>query len=227
MSSNCTKAKIGNELKYTRGETMQEIELLTSDGWNIKGDYYESPATRAVILLPMLNHDRSSYAPLIPYLKGMFQIIAVDLRGHGKSTNKGMWQKFMDTEFQLMGQDVDAAVAFLKQKNVTEFYIIGASIGANTALNYGSKHAEVRKVLLLSPGLQYRGISVEAPAKEMKKPTLIIVSKGDEYSLGSCQQIYKFLKGEKELKTYDGNDHGTNLFSRKEVLEKIKIFLGK
>jgi len=67
------------------------VEYLTADGVKIVGDYW-APADMeqkapVVILLHMYQSDRSSWKPLVPALQeNGFAVLAIDLRGHGAST---------------------------------------------------------------------------------------------------------------------------------------------
>lgn len=89
------------------------------------------------------------------------------MRGHGKSVNQnGTFQSFTPNDFNKMKLDVKAAKQFLvtqKGINPKNIAIVGASIGANVALKYAAVDPSIKAVVLLSPGLHYKGV-----IKEMK-----------------------------------------------------------
>lgn len=231
----------------------QEVALETKDGWEIHGTYYPASTTRAVVLLPQLNRDRHSYEPLIQRLEGKMHILAIDLRGHGKSANKGTVATFAPGKpFTDMELDVEAAAVYLQEQGVQQLFLIGSSIGANTALNYGSRH-KVSGAVLLSPGLDYRGITTETGAKGWKpdsgtripgtenrnrkpgtgsglptagdrKPLLVLVGQGDGYSADSARRIAEWSGGELEI--YETDQHGTFLLADEAVLKRVEKFLG-
>jgi len=70
----------------------QRVTFTTQDGVKIVGDFYDAGAggdqkPAFVILLHMYMKDRTSWAPLIPELtRSRISVLAIDLRGHGEST---------------------------------------------------------------------------------------------------------------------------------------------
>lgn len=97
--------------------------------------------------------------------QGGFSVIAIDLRGHGAS--EGNWRSFSPREFNAVVLDVKAAKDYLISRGVKpgRMGIVGASIGANIALRYAAEDGEIKTVVLLSPGLNYRGVAIEEAAK--------------------------------------------------------------
>jgi alpha-beta hydrolase superfamily lysophospholipase len=198
--------------------------LKTADGKDISYNYVEANSEKAVILIHQFRRDKSSYEDFAKKLKeNGFSSIAIDLRGHGKSSGK--WQDFSDDDFRAMKNDVLAAKKFLEEKNKTKIFIVGASIGANTALNFAAENQEIRGIVLLSPGIEYHGINVEDSILKNKVPVYIFAGKGDFYALESSQKIYAGLKSKKELKIFDGNSHGTDMFNGTEMEKLILNWL--
>lgn len=70
----------------------ERVSFTTKDGVRIVGDFYDASQPEAskppfVILLHMYQKDRTSWAPLIEELvKDNISVLAIDLRGHGEST---------------------------------------------------------------------------------------------------------------------------------------------
>jgi pimeloyl-ACP methyl ester carboxylesterase len=145
-----------------------------------------------------------------------YQVIAIDLRGHGESTKKGdktlNYQRFSDQEHQASINDVNSSIAFLRSKGASSFAIIGASIGANLALVYAAEEAGTKTVILLSPGLEYRGVKTETPASGFNRPLLLVASDDDTYSAETVQKLAE-LSAKAELKMLSGAGHGTDMFS--------------
>ncbi len=201
--------------------TKERVTLTTTDDVTIVGTYTDGSSSKAVILLHQLNHDKSSWNLFSEVLNARgYAVLAIDLRGHGES--QGSWQSFTDKGFQAMTKDVDAAAAFLNQRGQPVVAVLGASIGANTALRYASDHKTL--VVLFSPGLSYHGIDVNnvtTPA-----PVLTIVADGDSYSLDSSREIdANNLFGKHELLVVPGRAHGTYLLDDENVRAKILKFL--
>ena len=67
--------------------------------------------------------------------------------------------------------DLETAADFLikeRKAAADKISFVGASIGANLSLQYISEHPEFKTAVLLSPGLDYRGVKTEPLAKILK-----------------------------------------------------------
>jgi len=207
----------------------QRVTFTTEDGVLIVGDYIESGSKNAVLLLHMLPSDRRSWFPIEEDLWRLgYQVLAIDLRGHGESTRQGTktldYKKFSDEQHQQSIKDVEAAINFLKEKSAKNFAVIGASIGANLALTYGIGDSSVKTAILLSPGLDYRGVGTEKPAANFDNPLLIVASDDDDYSLESSRRLAE-IASNAELKTLRNVGHGTQMFSSAELKPLILDWL--
>ena len=211
-------------LSNTQESTMNDITLKTQDGMLLKATHAEAVSETGIILLHQLNQDRHSYDALLPLLKN-YNTIAIDLRGHGES--QGDWNSFGDEDFRAMELDVDAAKEQLKATGSTKFIVIGASIGANTAINYGANNEDVIGVIPLSPGLEYKGINTEHHITAYKNNLLIIVSEEDSYSYESSQLLHDASPAQKELKVYKDSGHGTNMFPTTDLKEYLVSWIDK
>jgi len=201
----------------TQKETTQGF-LTTSDGYKISYKLLEKEGENDYLLLHQLNLDHTSYQILEKEQLGTS--LAITFRGHGKS--QGKWQEFDENDFNNMQLDAKAGLDKLgKQGGVI---IIGASIGANTALNLANTDFRISKVILLSPGISYRGIDATKSAEQITKPVLIIVSEEDTYSLESSQELKKMITNS-ELLILENSGHGTNMLTNQKTIQKIKEFV--
>lgn len=194
----------------------KEVSLKTEDNFEIKADYFNSNSDKSLILihqLSMTKHSWKSFAQKAQE-KG-YNVLAIDLRGHGVS--QGDWEEFNDIDFINMMLDVKAAHSLLREKHPdTKVAVIGASIGANLAIQYLTRF-NISTAIALSPGINYRGLDVSKDINKIDKNLLILVGKGDAYAYDSSQQIAKNNKV--ELKVYETSEHGTNLLNNR--LEKV------
>lgn len=204
--TSCANEEIVEEKKDSI--LIEDVNLKTSDNVNIAATYYKSDSNEGIILLHMLNKDKSSWSEFAKKLQTKYKVLAIDLRGHGNSDLN--WKSFSDKDFNNMLLDIDAANDFLKMEGANKIAIIGASIGANLALNYGTEN-DVSTAILLSPGLEYRGIKTEDAITKFNNPILIVTSKKDSYSYDSSNKLYPLAVGKKELKIYEGERHGTDM----------------
>lgn len=174
-----------------------------------------------MILLHQFNANKESWKTVIPELEKLnFNIVAIDLRGHGESIKEKKLFSFDEKDFQHMEWDVKAVKAHF---HLSHFFLIGSSIGANTALNYAAKNRDVKGIVLLSPGTEYKGISIsKSPEKLGKNQHLLIyTSKDDSYSHESSKVIFdKFSSPNKKLEVLDRAGHGVFMLIAKPNLNK-------
>lgn len=218
--------------------TSEKITFKTTDGVIIVSDWTTlSNAKKAVLLLHMMPQTRGSWAPLSKALNTAgFATLAIDLRGHGESTaqngKKLDYKKFTDKDHQLSRLDVDAALNFLKGKGFNEDSIglAGASIGSNLALDAMYRYSGITRGVILSPGLDYRGVLTK-PAINGLSPNQkawLIAADEDEFSAESCKRLHDIRKDSSTLTIFDGIEHGTDLFaSEPDLVSDIVKFLGQ
>lgn len=211
-----------------------KISFETSDRVTIAGDWLvPEGAKRVVLLLHMMPATRVSWLPLSRALnEAGFATLAIDLRGHGESTAGGLnYQNFSDAEHQASRLDVDAAVNFLKSKGFNEenISLAGASIGANLSLDALYRYKGSTRAVLLSPGLDYRGVKTELLMKGLNanQKVWIVAAEGDTYSADSSLKLQELQKETATVTIFGGAAHGTNLFEPEPTLiTDIVKFLG-
>ncbi len=206
------------------------VSLTTSDGLRLHAVYWAGKdGGMGVVLVHMASRSSEDWRRLAERLANNgVHAIAVDLRGHGKSTTNSAGQPLtydaLTTEdFQAMVADVGAAVRFLRDEttaNPDKILLLGASLGANLAIQYAAGDAKIANVMLLSPGLEYKGVTSEnAVERYGDRPLFIAVSKEDRFAAKSALVLDALAKGKKYLKIYSGAGHGTKMLSREPSLE--------
>ena len=214
--------------------------LIAKDGVKIAADFYniENPAYWCV-LIHMMPATKESWRDLAAELqKNNYESLAIDLRGHGESdAGPNGYLNFSDKEHQKSILDLEAAVDYLiKERGATpdKIILIGASIGANLALQYIKEHLEFKIAVLFSPGLNYKGIETEPMVKNLKseQKVFFISSKDDERSGGNNaemnQKLFDLTSAEvkKQIKIYETGGHGTDILKTyPELKDKIIEFL--
>ena len=225
-----TIIEINNNSIPQATSSMETVNFTTEDGVNIIADWFlPSEIQTAVLLLHMLPADKKSWTSLTEKLNTAgFATLAIDLRGHGESTKSDLglldYKKFTDAEHQASRLDVIAAVNFLKEKGFEKknIALIGASIGANLALDYLGRNEEIKTAVLLSPGLDYRGLVTQPIIGKLipNQSVFIAVSEEDSYSFNSSKILAQATKIKKELKLFKDAGHGTAMFSEEPQLEQ-------
>ncbi|MDH5405038.1 MAG: alpha/beta hydrolase [Candidatus Aminicenantes bacterium] len=222
-------------------DSSRDINLTTEDNVNLVGTYYaprkgDSPA---LLLVHGMNRTRLDWVGLARLLQANgYGVLTIDLRGHGDSMQQGdrliRWVSFSDEDFRRMLMDIASGIQFLKSRAEIDPYmigIVGTEMGANLALNYASQNRQIGAVVLISPGLNYRGVScVGAITSYRMRPVLLIASEEDVYSAFSANELYSLAQGIKDLKTYRNAGHGNRLLWKEEgaggmIMEWLKIHL--
>ena len=205
----------------------KELKFDAKDGWDIYGTAYYTDTkqpTTLIILVPMLGADRTSYDDLIvplheeiPYA----DIVAIDARGHGESTNLGTYSNFQTGDFRAMKNDIDAVVTYFgaARPSINKYYLVGASAGSSACIDYAEGHDAVSKVVMISPGIEYQGFDITEDAEGYLHELYLMAGEDDSYSATSASTIYNICPSDtKEKKIYDGiSAHGTNLFGATET----------
>lgn len=222
-------------------KTIKPIHLSfdTTDEMIIYGDYYYQPRpSPLLILLHMYGHNRTSWQKAIPYwhAKG-FEILAIDMRGHGKSKRKNgeimrytYPKKPEDNMFLNAWKDVEGALKYMrKYKNcyTEKTIIIGASIGCSVALHCAQKIPQIKGAVLLSPGTNYLMVDSLEHIKKFAPRKLLMVS--DKKEADACLKLIESGGYDKNIRLeYKNAGHGTFMLDSKwdkTIIRKIGDWL--
>lgn len=220
------------EFFFTQSPALQPViedglTVETADGLQLVGTFYAPVRTQiplpGVLLLHMLGGDRSDWDEfaLNLALKG-YTVFSVDMRGHGDSPGKRDFKKSKD-DLQRVWDYFTGRPEVDRDSTA----VIGASIGSNMALITAAKQPAIKTAVLLSPGLEYRGITTEdAIVAYGQRPILIVASQEDAYSASSSQRLEGLALGESRLILYQGGGHGMQmLVSEPELADIIFAWL--
>lgn len=231
--------------------SMEKIFLTTKDNVKIAADYrnvdilkYQQPIGW-LVLTHMMPATKESFQRLAEEFQNIgHESIAIDLRGHGESitrtntdytrtnTEKLDYRNFSDSEHQKSILDLEAGVDYLiKERKATpdKISFVGASIGANLSLQYISEHQEFKTAILLSPGLNYRGIKTELMVKNLKtgQKVFFVSARDDGDNAEENQKLYDSTPANiiKKIKIYETGGHGTDILKNQtELLNLITDF---
>jgi len=212
----------------------------TPDHVHIVGDYVlpENDIQSCVVLVHSMPTTRERFSLFQEALAlGNVATLAIDLRGHGDSVSVDGrdtpldYHDFSPEEHQQSILDVRGAVHYLCEmttKKISACALVGASIGANLALECASEEHTLPLVIALSPGMDYRGIRA-LPAIQTLDPTLqraiLVSSTKDAYSYESVQNLHQAAFAYSELIIREGNEHGTDILEDHECALKIARIL--
>ena len=213
---------------------MEKIHLTTSDGIDLSGLLWDVGATQSILLIHMMPATKESWQPLAELLsENGFNILAIDLRGHGESGG-GNYREFKPEQHYGYFQDQEAALSFLRERLPSSSILMsGASIGANMTVKYMAANHEVKKGFALSAGLDYYGVRAIDDTKKLSpdQKILFVGSRDDGRSSGQdcgamAEQLASESSGQAETIIYDEGGHGTDIWQKHpDLQQKIIEFL--
>lgn len=200
----------------------QDATLRTTDGIKLHARV-EKPAgaTKGVVLVHMLGRDATDLDYVGEKLaRAGLASVAPDLRGHGTSDKAGA--TLTDADYLAMVYDVRASVAWLRANGVQEVSCLGGSIGANLCLAVAAEDAAMVNVVMLSPGLNYKGITAPQALKGYgNRPLLLVASETDTASARAATLLEERALGQVHLELYPDAGHGTKMLNREASLESL------
>ncbi len=185
----------------------ETISFPTEDGGVVFADLY-GPGEKAVVLVHGGRFNKESWATQARALQAAgFEVLAIDLRGYGKSHGPGDKDP-MDAPLEL---DVLATVRYLHKAGAKSVSIVGGSMGGAAAgdASIDSRPGEIDRVVML-------GAAPNKPADKLKSPSLFIVARddtsGDGLRLPGIREQYEKAPQPKKLVVLDGSAHAQYLF---------------
>ena len=134
-----------------------------------------------------------------------YATIALDLRGHGKSIydtsfHKKNWIYFNTKTYQKFPNDVILTLKQIQEQekivNLNNMAIVGADIGANTAILVSKELKQKPKTLvLISPTTTFKGLYTPIALTELNMPILTMTSTKDLFSIQEQKKLAKFSQG--------------------------------
>lgn len=212
-------ALLGSSAACASAKSAKNVSLKVG-GESIGALYWAPPASAksapGVILLHMLGWRKEDWSALGDFLqKNGYAAIAVDLRDRGN----GGREKLV--------ADARAAYDFLrlqKEVDASRVAAIGGSIGANGALWFAATEPAIKAVVLLSPGLNYYGVTSEdAMTRFGARPVLLVASEDDDYSAATVRRLAQLAKGPHPLKVFDNAGHGTQMLGAGVGLDRLVL----
>ena len=140
------------------------VSFSTEDGGTIFADLY-GDGDRAVVLVHGGQFNKESWAKQARTLAAAkFRVLAIDLRGYGKSKGPGGSDP-MDAPLHL---DVLAAVRYLRQSGAKSVSVVGGSMGGAAAgdASIYSRPGEIDRLVFL-------GSAPNEPAEKLKSPACL------------------------------------------------------
>lgn len=171
----------------------------------------------AVVLVGMLGRPKEDWDGIAQRLAdGNITALAIELPGQVVPDDPKAFAAWAD--------DVRAAVEFLQARPETRpgaVGVVGASLGASLAAWAGAT-SSVRALVLVSPAMEYRGLRLEPPMRQLgARPLLMVASQQDPYAARTVRDLLKDAPPGREAQWSDVAAHGTLLLSREPDLVRL------
>ena len=157
---------------------MKEIILDTKDSEKIYANWYERGNSGVILICHgfLECKDSSTFRSISEEMAKNFDVLTIDMRGHGKSTGKY-------TYGSREALDVQAGLDFLKTR-YSKIVLMGFSLGASVCLQAAVKNKYVDGLILISPPVSFSKI-------RPKLWTLAAIKTGIE-NIGSGKKVWGF-----------------------------------
>jgi len=170
-----------------------DVEATAEDGFIVRGRYAHT-AVRTQAPVVVLVHDCfSSSAEFAGFdqflLDAGVSTLAIDLRGHGRSTLYNDGRELLAASFERdsttdvytqMDRDVSAAIRWLKDSGRVDpqgIFLYGNAFGASALGKALPRHSnEIRGCILVSPQFTYRGIELVKELTSVQGVPLLVLA---------------------------------------------------
>lgn len=146
-------------------------------------------------------------------------VMLIDLRGHGQSVYDTSfrirsWLYYTPKQFALYPEDITEILKYMgmNYRNIStvDYAIIGADVGANTAILAAEKMPNKPKCMaLISPSRNFKELYTPIALTELgAMPIMAAVSVRDNYFEKEAYALEKFAQGDYKVKTYPKGGSG-------------------
>ena len=219
---------LGTALAGIHAEEPQKVSFNASDGYWIHADYYgpmsDYTAGPIVMLLHDFERDRSAWQPLIaPLREAGFIVLALDLRGHGRSATSDTRELAAQRDRQLFHDiqlDLRGAYYWLAQQEGLDrarFAIVGAGIGASLALQYAAADRSVDTIVCISPQIEIPELDPVGDLGQIHGRSVLFVAAKDEQT--TCDTLTSHNNQTDKI-ICPGSVHGTDMLQNAPKITK-------
>ncbi len=222
FSTSLTVIAAGVSKKSAKADV--EVEYETKDGFILHSTLGFPKDKRAkyplVILLHSIGYSSKYWMDLpLDFKKAGFAVLAIDFRGHGSSIydanfRKKNWLYMSNKSFLKYPSDVNGYIDYIGEnyKNISTSHIVlvGADIGANTAILAADKmKIKPKAMVLISPTAKFKDLYTPiALANLVSTPAFTLVSSKDRYSTAQANYLKRFAQNEFTIKSYPNGGAG-------------------
>ncbi|MBW7866606.1 MAG: hypothetical protein GX580_13025 [Candidatus Hydrogenedens sp.] len=209
-----------------------ELVLTTANGVKVAATLHRPPAASTtggpppgLILAHRHGGDRQIWEGFAAFARGLgYLSVAVDLHGLGGETD--------DWRGELAALAAAKAALLEHGADPENLAVLGEELGASLALLYALDEPAMQAVVMLSPGLELRGIDAESAIRRLKDcPVLILSAQNDAYAASSAAALKAAAPVFAEAQSYSGAAQGADLFAANggamsQVTQWLKSVIG-
>lgn len=217
----------------------KEIKAIASDGFNISATLtYPKIKNKkefpTVVLLHSLGYSSKWWESLPNDLlaKG-YAVLAIDLRGHGKSVfnsklTKNSWKNMKNSGFAKYPDDILAIIAQVKYENSKKVFfnnwaIVGADIGASAGVLAADKmDIPPKTIVMISPVVKTKDLYIPISMAHLDGVDFLSISGTDDIASKKAElYLTKFAQNEFLTYTSDSKTTGMMMLKNDTSLSKM------
>lgn len=212
------------------------ITYETKDNFVLKSKLFypaePQPVHPVVVMLHSIGYSNEYWEPLVKeFVNSGTAVLVMDLRGHGQSIYDSnfrisSWRYYSNKQFAKYPSDVADVLKYIamnyKDISPTKYAIIGADIGANTAILASEQLPNKPAALvLMSPTRDFKGLYTPIALTNLPNiPIMAIVSAKDRHSTLEAATLKKFAQDSYEIKTYPAGGMGMLMLKVNPTMSK-------
>lgn len=229
-----TNIVVESASKYTE----KEIVSVSKDGFTIKADFVYPKNNKqkefsTVVLLHSLGYNSQWWGSLKQDLldKG-YAVLAIDLRGHGKSIYNGRmaktsWKSLKNSAYAKYPEDVLGIIKKVNEENSKRIFfnkwaIVGADIGASTGVIMSDLYpVKPKTIVMFSPVVKTKGLYIPVHLAHLDNVDILAVMGTDDTdSNEAANYLIKFAQAHFSKLTSESKTTGMLMLKNDTGLSK-------
>ena len=230
---------INTSVESAQNIVKKEVKAVSIDGFNIEATFlYPKVKNKkefaTVVLLHSLGYNSQWWENLPNELldKG-YAVLAIDLRGHGKSIYnsrliKNSWKNLKNSAYSKYPDDIIAIINKVKEENNKKIFfdnwaLIGADIGASAGILAADKmNLYPKTVIMISPVVKSKGLYIPVSIAHLNDVDFLSITGTDDKSSKEAETyLSKFAQNEFMKYTSDSKTTGIMMLKNDPPLTKI------
>jgi alpha-beta hydrolase superfamily lysophospholipase len=220
LAACANKAVAPIDEQATPPEGALSVGIVVPDGTVLSGRLFGDGNDALVILAHMRPNDQTAWFPFAEELaRNGYTALTFDFRGYGISEG--------DQDFDMLDDDLAAAVDYMEARGNETIFLVGASMGGTTSLIVAAER-EVAGVVSISAPSEFQGHDARDAILRITAPKLLLASEDDTAARVSLEELVEADGEPIDSEMYTGRAHGTELLDGEhanEVRQRIFDFL--